>query len=65
MNEIQKPEVENNSNSQPFTDDEIRLFNVYDVAVGLIIAIEEGKTFTLAEIKNQLIEIIEIIQEEL
>ena len=49
----------------PFTDDEIRLFNVYDVAVGLIIAIEEGKTFTLAEIKNQLIEIIEIIQEEL
>ena len=65
MNEIQKPEVENNSKSQPFTDDEIRLFNVYDVAVGLIIAIEEGKTFTLAEIKNQLIEIIEIIQEEL
>ena len=65
MNEIQKPEVENNSNSQPFTDDEIRFFNVYDVAVGLIIAIEEGKTFTLAEIKNQLIEIIEIIQEEL
>ena len=65
MNEIKKPEVENNSNSQPFTDDEIRLFNVYDVAVGLIIAIEEGKTFTLAEIKNQLIEIVEIIQEEL
>ena len=65
MNEIQKPEVENNSNSQPVTDDEIRLFNVYDVAVGLIIAIAEGKTFTLAEIKNQLIEIIEIIQEEL
>ena len=49
----------------PFTDDEIRLFNVYDVAVGLIIDIQNGKTFTLAEIKNQLIEIVEIIQEEL
>lgn len=51
--------------SQSFTDDEIRLANVYDVVVGLIIHIEEGKTLSMAELKEQLIEVIEIIQEEL
>ena len=51
-------------NHQPITDDEARLFSIYDVAVGLIIDIEEGMTFSMAEIKEQLIEILEIIQEE-
>ena len=49
----------------PFTDDELRLANIYDVAVGLIIDIEEGKNFSMAEIKAQMIEVLEIIQEEL
>ena len=49
----------------PFTDDELRLANIYDVAVGLIIDIEEGKNFSMAEIKEQMIEVLEIIQEEL
>lgn len=49
---------------KPFTDDEMRLANIYDVAVGLIIDIEEGKTFSMTEIKAQMIEILEIIQEE-
>ena len=48
----------------PFTDDELRLANIYDVAVGLIIDIEEGRIFSMAEIKEQMIEVIEIIQEE-
>ena len=48
----------------PITDDEARLFSIYDVAVGLIIDIQEGKTFSMAQIKEQLIEIVEIIQEE-
>ncbi len=48
----------------PITDDEVRLFSIYDVAVGLIIDIEEGKTFSMEQIKEQLIEIVEIIQEE-
>ena len=65
MSEIIDFKSETQADNQPMTDDEMRLANIYDVAVGLIIAIEEGKTFTLAEIKNQLIEIIEIIQEEL
>ena len=65
MSQIIDFKSETQADSQPMTDDEMRLANIYDVAVGLIIAIEEGKTFTLAEIKNQLIEIIEIIQEEL
>ena len=53
------------ADSQPMTDDEMRLANVYDVAVGLIIDIEEGKTFSMAEIKQQMIEVIEIMLEEL
>lgn len=58
-----KSEIEHDS--QSFTDDEIRLANVYDVVVGLIIDIEEGETLSMAELKEQLIEVIEIIQEEL
>ncbi|MEK5755848.1 hypothetical protein [Acinetobacter variabilis] len=50
---------------EPFTDDEIRLANIYDVAVGLIMAIEEGQTFSMAQIKEQMIEVLEIIQEDL
>ena len=49
----------------PFTDDELRLANIYDIAVGLIIDIEEGRIFSMAEIKAQMIEVLEIIQEEL
>ena len=52
-------------NNQPMTDDEMRLANIYDVAVGLIIDIEEGRIFSMAEIKAQMIEVLEIIQEEL
>ena len=48
----------------PFTDDELRLANIYDVAVGLIIDIEEGCVFSMAQIKEQMIEVLEIIQEE-
>ena len=53
------------ADSQSMTDDEIRLANVYDVAVGLIIDIEEGKNFSMTQIKEQMIEVLEIIQEEL
>ena len=53
------------ADSQSMTDDELRLANVYDVAVGLIIDIEEGRIFSMAEIKEQMIEVLEIIQEEL
>ena len=53
------------ADSQSMTDDEIRLANIYDVAVGLIIDIEEGRIFSMAEIKAQMIEVLEIIQEEL
>ena len=53
------------ADNQSMTDDEIRLANVYDVAVGLIIDIEEGKNFSMSEIKAQMIEVIEILQEEL
>ena len=53
------------ADNQPMTDDELRLANVYDVAVGLIIDIEEGKNFSMSEIKAQMIEVIEILQEEL
>ena len=49
----------------PSTDDELRLANIYDIAVGLIIDIEEGRIFSMAEIKAQMIEVLEIIQEEL
>ena len=48
----------------PFTDDELRLANIYDIAVGLIIDIERGKNFSMSEVKAQMIEVIEIIQEE-
>ena len=47
------------ADNQPMTD------NIYDVAVGLIIDIEEGKNFSMAEIKAQMIDVLEIIQEEL
>ncbi|UDM37420.1 hypothetical protein LIS44_09850 [Acinetobacter haemolyticus] len=50
---------------QPMTDDEVRLASIYDVAVGLIIDIEEDKVFSMAELKARMIEVIEIIQEEL
>lgn len=49
---------------QPMTDDEVRLASIYDIAVGLIIDTEEGETFSMTEIKAQMIEILEIIQEE-
>ena len=52
------------ADSQSMTDDELRLANVYDVAVGLIIDIEEGRIFSMAEIKEQMIEVLEIIREE-
>ena len=48
---------------KPLTDDEIRFASIYGVAVGLIIDIEEGKTFSMTEIKAKMIEILEIIQE--
>lgn len=50
---------------QPMTDDEARLASIYDVAVGLIIDIEEGRNFSMDVIKEQMIEIVEIIHEEL
>ena len=53
------------ADNQSMTDDEIRLANIYDVAVGLIIDIEEGKNFSMSEIKAQMIEVLEILQEEL
>ena len=52
------------SETQAMTDDEMRLANIYDVAVGLIIDIEEGKNFSMSEIKAQMIEVLVIIQEE-
>ena len=65
MSEIIDFKSKTQADNQPMTDDEMRLANIYDVAVGLIIAIEEGQTFSMAEIKEQMIEVIEIIQEEL
>ena len=53
------------ADNQSMTDDELRFANVYDVAVGLIIDIEEGKNFSMSEIKAQMIEVLEILQEEL
>ena len=64
MSEIIDFKSETQADSQPMTDDEMRLANIYDVAVGLIIDIEEGKTFSMAEIKEQMIEVLEIIREE-
>ena len=65
MSEIINFKAETQANSQAMTDDEMRLANIYDVAVGLIIDIEEGHVFSMAEIKKQMIEVLEIIQEEL
>ena len=65
MNQIIDFKSETQADSQPMTDDELRLANVYDVAVGLIIDIEEGKNFSMTEIKAQMIEVLDIIQEEL
>ena len=65
MNEIIDFRSATQADNQSMTDDELRLANVYDVAVGLIIDIEEGKNFSMAEIKEQMIEVIEILQEEL
>lgn len=65
MSEIIDFKFETQADNQPMTDDEMRLANIYDVAVGLIIDIEEGRIFSMAEIKEQMIEVLEIIQEEL
>ncbi len=65
MSQIIDFKSETQADSQPMTDDEMRLANIYDVAVGLIIDIEEGKNFSMSEIKAQMIEVLEIIQEEL
>ncbi|WP_110958346.1 hypothetical protein [Acinetobacter baumannii] len=65
MSQIIDFKSETQADNQPMTDDEMRLANIYDVAVGLIIDIEEGKNFSMAEIKAQMIEVLEIIQEEL
>ena len=65
MNQIIDFKSETQADSQPMTDDEMRLANIYDVAVGLIIDIEEGRIFSMSEIKEQMIEVLEIIQEEL
>ncbi|WP_180016730.1 MULTISPECIES: hypothetical protein [unclassified Acinetobacter] len=64
MSQIIDFKSETQADSQPMTDDEMRLANIYDVAVGLIIEIEEGRIFSMAEIREQMIEVIEIIQEE-
>lgn len=64
MSQIIDFKSETQADSQPMTDDEMRLANIYDVAVGLIIEIEEGYVFSMAQIKEQMIEVLEIIQEE-
>ena len=64
MSEIIDFKSETQADSQPMTDDEIRLANIYDVAVGLIVDIEDGRIFSMAEIKEQMIEVLEIIREE-
>lgn len=65
MSQIIDFKSETQADNQPMTDDEMRLANIYDIAVGLIIDIEEGRIFSMAEIKEQMIEVLEIIQEEL
>ena len=65
MSQIIDFKSETQADSQPMTDDEMRLANIYDIAVGLIIDIEEGKNFSMTQIKEQMIEVLEIIQEEL
>ena len=42
MSEIIDFKSETQADNQPMTDDEMRLANIYDIAVGLIIDIEEG-----------------------
>ena len=64
MSQIIDFKSETQADNQPMTDDEMRLANIYDVAVGLIIDIEDGRIFSMAEIKEQMIEVLEIIQEE-
>ena len=64
MNEIIDFKSATQADNQSMTDDELRLANIYDVAVGLVIDIEEGKNFSMNTIKEQMIEILEIIQEE-
>ena len=64
MSQIIDFKSETQADNQPMTDDEMRLANIYDVAVGLIIDIEEGRIFSMAEIKEQMIEVLEIIREE-
>ncbi|WAU73765.1 hypothetical protein [Acinetobacter sp. TR11] len=64
MSEIIDFKSATQTESQPMTDDEMRLANIYDIAVGLIIDIEEGKNFSMTQIKEQMIEVLEIIQEE-
>ena len=53
------------ADNQSMTDDELRLANIYDLAVGLIIDKEKKKNFSMSEIKAQMIEVLEILQEEL
>ena len=65
MSEIIDFKSATQADNQSMTDDELRFANVYDVAVGLIIDIEEGKNFSMSEIKAQMIEVLEILQEEL
>ena len=65
MSEIIDFKSETQADNQPMTDDEMRLANIYDIAGGLIIDIEEWRIFSMAEIKAQMIEVLEIIQEEL
>ena len=65
MSEIIDFKSATQADNQSMTDDELRLANIYDVAVGLIIDIEEGKNFSMSEIKAQMIEVLEILQEEL
>ena len=50
--------------NKPITADQARLHSIYDVAVGLIIDISHGHTFSMAEIQEQMLEIVEIIREE-
>ena len=53
------------ADNQSMTDDELRLANIYDLAVGLIIDNKKRKNFSMSEIKAQMIEVLEILQEEL
>lgn len=65
MGEVIDFKTQSQTVNKPMTDDEARLLSIYDVAVGLIIDIEEGKTFSMSEITARMVDVIEIIQEEL